>query len=963
MVKPLYETTSRLYQQLVYGPKLHNTPEKTYAILYSKCEGYFHNYTQYASTFTTSMAALRTALKNPDFHQFFQSSTEGILESAQKHKLMVSKIEDLMESILLRVCVVSELVDQHHSLIVSHDQAKRVLMEQTQLVFQTQAPMTPINEKLKVSPVKIPFNNLTQKVRVALKMFSAQIWANPIMESNKEILEISRELLNEGPGIVLSSQFEEHHYVQGRPVHIVLLSDLLLVSTEISPGVYTITDWDELRNVVVIPQSEDDDGSLKIGTKKGILRFSFMSSSENASWVKAFTQALAPFTKAPPLPPQPYNIFGISLANILSAQKSEYPLLNIPAFAKNLFQYTLKHSLGETGILRLAGNSRNSAELKLSISAGNYEISSNYSIHDYFSIFKQFLCELPEPLLTAKLYDKWMQFDKVPFEKRVSFLYDLIRELPRENFNLLSELIHLLYQISQSAHFNKMRPDNIAIVISRNLLWTVGAVTDVVTDLKYTSVVNDIVTEMINHYKELFPSYLPQRLNSVCPLPYDHVFFNKQVVGHKRGVRQMIVDESTKRLYTLDADGLCCVWEGSELNFLGATFLAKGCTSAAISQKKLWITTLSGLLAYNLPLSLSPSVEEPGSLQPSHSILVSNAFCLAFKDNQAILGCEGLIAIADTTTMAITKRISLPPGVYITAIAAVGEDIWAGSNDLFVVREAGLKTIPAHKKKINKIITVGDKVWACSDDNTISIWESSTATLKQTLNCHKIGVYSLLHVNGCVWSSGWDDALHIWRGDNFKLMGSICGLNFDSISCLGCFENTSKTSKHFTVISGSFDGGICSWDVIFPTKFGLLPKRSSSFELKQSIEVDLGMTGERRRMLLRNAPAPAQITLHRQESGVSAAVIRSIPSPSSKETKDASRKSLRTPKIPEHLFKKTLPHIVSDCCICKKQVTGVMNNCMTCSICGNHFHNFCLANSSSIKCQDSSVNVSWMQLL
>lgn len=78
------------------------------------------------------------------------------------------------------------------------------------------------------------------------------------------------------------------------------------------------------------------------------------------------------------------------------------------------------------------------------------------------------------------------------------------------------------------------------------------------------------------------------------------------------------------------------------------------------------------------------------------------------------------------------------------------------------------------------------------------------------------------------------------------------------------------------------------------------------------------------------------MNLQKNETSVTSSLIKAVSSSKkdSKDSKDSKdkdlhRKSLQVPAKPqsqtqEHLFKQTLPHITSECCICKKQLTGVM---------------------------------------
>ncbi|XP_037681478.1 rho GTPase-activating protein 30 isoform X2 [Choloepus didactylus] len=92
-------------------------------------------------------------------------------------------------------------------------------------------------------------------------------------------------------------------------------------------------------------------------------------------------------------------------------------------------------------------------------------------IHCVSSLCKAYFRELPDPLLTYRLYDKFAEAVAVQMEpERLVKILDVLRELPVPNYRTLEFLMrHLVHMASFSAQTN-MHARNLAIVWAPNLL-------------------------------------------------------------------------------------------------------------------------------------------------------------------------------------------------------------------------------------------------------------------------------------------------------------------------------------------------------------------------------------------------------------------------------------------------------------------------------------------------------------
>ncbi|NWV23620.1 TAGAP protein, partial [Origma solitaria] len=158
------------------------------------------------------------------------------------------------------------------------------------------------------------------------------------------------------------------------------------------------------------------------------------------------------------------------------------------------------------GIFRKAANEKARKELKEDLNkGGNVDLKSK-SVHLLAVVLKDFLRNIPSKLLSADLYEKWMQaLEKPSKQEKIEELKEVADKLPRPNLVLLKHLLSLLHHISQNAEANRMDSSNLAICIGPNLL---SPGMDNVLPLEVHKEMNDKVTVLveflINNCSEIF---------------------------------------------------------------------------------------------------------------------------------------------------------------------------------------------------------------------------------------------------------------------------------------------------------------------------------------------------------------------------------------------------------------------------------------------------------------------------
>lgn len=147
-------------------------------------------------------------------------------------------------------------------------------------------------------------------------------------------------------------------------------------------------------------------------------------------------------------------------------------------------------------------------------------------MHVVASVLKCYLRELPEPLLTYRLYETFMIASRQPTEQtRLNAIWEAIHLLPEANFQNLRYLIKFLSTLTQNQSTNKMTPSNLAIVIAPNLLWAADEST---FDMNITTAVNCIVELLIKHadwfYKDDVNFFVSFTKEDLLPEHYDYGF-------------------------------------------------------------------------------------------------------------------------------------------------------------------------------------------------------------------------------------------------------------------------------------------------------------------------------------------------------------------------------------------------------------------------------------------------------
>ncbi|XP_069334568.1 rho GTPase-activating protein 30 isoform X2 [Eulemur rufifrons] len=163
------------------------------------------------------------------------------------------------------------------------------------------------------------------------------------------------------------------------------------------------------------------------------------------------------------------RVFGCDLQEHLQHSGQE-----VPQVLRSCAEFVEEYGVVD-GIYRLSGVSSNIQKLRQEFEAERKPDLRRdvylQDIHCVSSLCKAYFRELPDPLLTYRLYDKFAEAVAVQLEpERLVKILEVLRELPVPNYRTLEFLMrHLVHMASFSAQTN-MHARNLAIVWAPNLL-------------------------------------------------------------------------------------------------------------------------------------------------------------------------------------------------------------------------------------------------------------------------------------------------------------------------------------------------------------------------------------------------------------------------------------------------------------------------------------------------------------
>nr|XP_020469159.1 rho GTPase-activating protein 32-like isoform X2 [Monopterus albus] len=168
---------------------------------------------------------------------------------------------------------------------------------------------------------------------------------------------------------------------------------------------------------------------------------------------------------------------GILRERVFGCDLGEH-LLNsghdVPQVLKSCTEFIEKHGVVD-GIYRLSGIASNIQKLRHEFDSEQIpDLTKDIYIQDIHcvgSLCKLYFRELPNPLLTYQLYEKFSEaVSAATDEERVIKIHDVIQQLPPPHYRTLEFLMRHLSRLATFSYITNMHSKNLAIVWAPNLL-------------------------------------------------------------------------------------------------------------------------------------------------------------------------------------------------------------------------------------------------------------------------------------------------------------------------------------------------------------------------------------------------------------------------------------------------------------------------------------------------------------
>uniref|UniRef100_A0A8C3E3F5 Active breakpoint cluster region-related protein n=1 Tax=Corvus moneduloides TaxID=1196302 RepID=A0A8C3E3F5_CORMO len=163
------------------------------------------------------------------------------------------------------------------------------------------------------------------------------------------------------------------------------------------------------------------------------------------------------------------GVFGVKISIVTKRERSK-----VPYIVRQCIEEVEKRGIEEVGIYRISGVATDIQALKAVFDANNKDILvmlSDMDINAIAGTLKLYFRELPEPLLTDRLYPAFMEGIALsdPAAKENCMMH-LLRSLPDPNLITFLFLLEHLKRVAEKEPINKMSLHNLATVFGPTLL-------------------------------------------------------------------------------------------------------------------------------------------------------------------------------------------------------------------------------------------------------------------------------------------------------------------------------------------------------------------------------------------------------------------------------------------------------------------------------------------------------------
>ncbi|XP_078139376.1 unconventional myosin-IXAa-like [Centroberyx gerrardi] len=224
--------------------------------------------------------------------------------------------------------------------------------------------------------------------------------------------------------------------------------------------------------------------------------------------------------------------FGVELSRLTSEERT------VPHLVEKLINYIEMHGLYTEGIYRKSGSTNKIKELRQGLDTDVNSVNlDDYNIHVIASVLKQWLRDLPSPLMTFELYEEFLRAMGQPDKREViRGVYSVIDQLSRTHLSTLERLIFHLVRIALQEETNRMSANALAIVFAPCILRCPDSIDPLqsVQDIsKTTACVELIINEQMSKYKA--------RLKDISSLEFAESKAKSRLTHIRRSMKPVLI--------------------------------------------------------------------------------------------------------------------------------------------------------------------------------------------------------------------------------------------------------------------------------------------------------------------------------------------------------------------------------------------------------------------------------------
>ncbi|XP_045543391.1 unconventional myosin-IXb isoform X2 [Salmo salar] len=193
--------------------------------------------------------------------------------------------------------------------------------------------------------------------------------------------------------------------------------------------------------------------------------------------------------------------FGVRVCHLTSDKNP------VPVVLEIMLEHVEMNGLYTEGIYRKSGSANRMKELHQLMETDPHAVClEDYPIHTVTGLVKQWLRELPDPLMTFIHYNDFLRAVEHPEkQEQLHAIYKVLEQLPSACFNTLERLVFHLVRVSKEESHNRMSPNSLAIVFAPCILRCPDSADPLMSmrDVaKTTTCVEMLINEQIRSYNE-----------------------------------------------------------------------------------------------------------------------------------------------------------------------------------------------------------------------------------------------------------------------------------------------------------------------------------------------------------------------------------------------------------------------------------------------------------------------------